>query len=146
MRGQNGERACADGVAEGAVDFRLVGGEVDDLAAVLQVLRVAEKHDALDFALHRRRHLAYCVAHHCRALAIPAQGNGRVGALGRRQVDQTLGFRDGRVRRAQGQEVFGQPGGVRTADALHPEGASVPGGEAGRQVGADQGALCGRVG
>lgn len=63
MRGQNRERAPADGVPGAALNARLLLREVGDAAVVLLVLGVPEEHRAGDLVLDRGVGLCQGVSH-----------------------------------------------------------------------------------
>jgi len=125
VRGEDEESAVADGIANSAVDLGLGGGEVGDAAEVLEVLGVAEEHDALDLVLDGGAELADGVTDDGGTLAVSTGDDGGVGALGGGEVEETLGLVDGGAVGTGGEEVEGEVGGVRVADTLDPDVVAV---------------------
>ena len=107
MRWRNEQRAPAHRIRRIAVHLEPIARIIRDLPAVLQILGVTKQHNALDLVAHARRQFADRVAHHCRALAVPASDDRCIRALGAGQVEQALGFVDGRAGGACGEEVVG---------------------------------------
>lgn len=125
MAGQDEQAPPAHRIANTAIDLRPVSRVVRDAAPVLRVLRVPEQHDALDLLLHRGVQLAHARGHDRRALAVAAGDDTGIGALLVGHVEEALGLVDGGLARALREEVGGQVGGVRAADALHPDVVAV---------------------
>jgi hypothetical protein len=121
MRRGDDERAGADGIANIAEDLGTLTGVIGDGAAVLEVLGVSEEGDALDLLLDGAAELADGGGDERRALAVPAGDDGRVGTLLVGQREQPLALVDVGLRGAPRQEVGGQRGVVRAADALDPD-------------------------
>lgn len=143
MGRQDKQRAPANRIPDRAIHLGLVGREVRDPAAVLQVLGVPKQHRALDLVLDGAWQLAQRASDDGRALAVPASHDGRAGALVVRHGDETLGFVDGGARGARGEKIVPERGEVRSTDALDPDVVQVPQLESAGQSWAGRDALCG---
>lgn len=107
-----------------------------DPAAVLPVLGIPEQRRARDAVPHGRAQIRDGGGDERGALAVASRDDGRVGALGRREVEKADALADGRGRGAAREGVAREGGVVGAAYALDPEAADAAGEGAG-EVGAD---------
>lgn len=101
----DGQGVVADQIAVGAEDLGLGLGVAGDLRVVLGVAGVAEENDAGDLGLLGRGEALDGVVHDGAALAVAADEDGRVGALGHGHLDDLGGAGDGLLVRVLGLEV-----------------------------------------
>jgi len=120
MRRCDDKRSSADQVASLAVDPSLAGWEARDSSAILKVLGVAKQHYALDLVLYSSTETGNSVRHDCSALRVATCSDGRVGALARSKVEETLGFADGGLRSTGWKRVLCDTSSVWAAYTLNP--------------------------
>jgi hypothetical protein len=111
-----------------------------DPAAVLPVLGIPEQGRARDAVPHGRAQIRDGGGDERGALAVASRHDGRVGTLGRRELQQADALADGGGRGAPGEGVACEGGVVGASYALDPEAADAAGEGAG-EVRADSCAL-----
>jgi hypothetical protein len=115
MRRRNGEGANADQIASGAKDLDLLSGEVWNLSAILQVLRVAKRNNAINRIFDAAGQVLDSAMRQCCALTVAAREDRRVGTVSRSLGQEIAHFPDSTQVCTSGEKVSGEQGRIVNA-------------------------------